>query len=228
MMLISINCFLCWSIWGNVFLNLIAIGGCCGLLLLIWKGLCWLDSWRWGKKQHQKADCDPRYSVLKEFKEAVAMLSQSIKNQDKNTESISMKYPEIKGNLKIIRQLTDMCFNPEEIEKIVDDKVVVKIMVNYSNLYSLLQNIMSVKSKEELPKEQDIQQSYISLLIEYEKLSKDIKNPSEGKKREDFIKEWISDDQIKELQNKLNGYIDDIDKCIKDCLKNNDNGQTQQ
>lgn len=147
------------------------------------------------------------------------MLSQSIKSPDKNTESISMKYPEIKGNLKIIRQLTDMCFNPEEIEKIVDDKVVVKIMVNYSNLYSLLQNIMSAKSKEELPKEQDIQQSYISLLIEYEKLSKDIKNPSEGKKREDFIKEWISDDQIKELQNKLNGYIDDIDKCIKDCLK---------
>ena len=139
MILISINCFLCWSFWGNVFLNLIAIGGCCGLLLLIWKGLCCLDSWRWGKKQHQKADCDPRYGVLKEFTEAMAMLSQSIKSQDKNSVYIS----EIKGNLKKIRQLTDMCFNPEEIEKIIDDKKVVKIMVNYSNLYSLLQNIMS-------------------------------------------------------------------------------------
>ena len=224
MMLISINCFLCWSFWGNVFLNLIAIGGCCGLLLLIWKGLCWLDSWQWGKKRHQKADCDPRYSVLKEFTEAMTMLSQSIKSQDKNSVSISG----IKGNLIIIRKLTDKCFNPEEIEKIVDDKVVVRIMVNYSNLYSLFQNIMSPKSKEELPKEQDIQQSYISLLIEYEKLSKNIKNPPEGKKREDFIKKWISDEKTKKLQKKLNGYIDDIDKCIKDCLKNNDNGQTQQ
>lgn len=52
MILICTNCFLCWSFWGNVFLNLIAIGGCCGLLLLIWKGLCWLDSWRWGKKHY--------------------------------------------------------------------------------------------------------------------------------------------------------------------------------
>ena len=114
------------------------------------------------------------------------MLSQSIKSQDKNTVSILMKYLEMKGNLETICQLTDMCFIPEEIEKIVDDKKVVKIMVNYSNLYSLLQNIMSAKSKEELPKEQDLQQSYISLLIEYEKLSKDIKNLPEGKKREDL------------------------------------------
>ena len=223
MMLISINCFLCWSFWGNVFLNLIAIGGCCGLLLLIWKCLCCLDSWRWGKKRHQKADCDPRYSVLKEFKEAVEMLSQSIKSQDKNSVYIS----EIKGNLKKIRQLTDMCFNPEEIEKIIDDKKVVKIMVNYSNLYSLLQNIMSTKSKETLPKEQDIQQSYISLLIEHETLINGIK-AIDNMEKEKRIKEWLNNEETTALQKQLNEYITNIDKCIEDVNKDNDNEQTQQ
>ena len=223
MILICTNCFLCWSFWGNVFFNLIAIGGCCGLLLLIWKGLCWLDSWRWGKKQHQKTDCDSRYSVLKEFKEAVEMLSQSIKSQDKNSVFIS----EIKGNLKKIRHLTDMCFNPEKIEKIIDDKKVVKIMVNYSNLYSLLQNIMSTKSKETLPKEPDIQQSYISLLIEHETLIKGIK-AIDNMEKEKKIKEWLNNEETKALQKQLNEYITNIDKCIEDVNKDNDNEQTLQ
>lgn len=69
------------SFWGNVFLNLLAIGVFCAIVLAIWKGLCCLDSWRWCKKQYPKANTDSRYIFLKEFTETMAILNQSIKNK---------------------------------------------------------------------------------------------------------------------------------------------------
>ena len=213
--------------WGDVFLNLLAIGAFCAIVLLIWKGLCWLDSWQWGKKHQRETDSDSRYSVLKEMTETLAMLNQSIKDQDWNTVSTSKKRLEIRGSLKIIRQLTDMCFSPEKIVKIVDDMAIVKIMVSYSNLYSLLQNIVSAKSKETLPKENDIQQSYISLLIEHETLLKGIK-VIDNKEKEKKIKEWLNNKNTTAIQKQLNEYITNIDKCIEDINKDNNNEQTQQ
>lgn len=228
MILICIKWDAFWSFWINVLVNLIAIGAFCVLVLLIWKCLCWLDSWQWGKKRHQKENLNIWNEVQKEFQDDLATILQAIKERDNNPELSWEKNTALKGELKIIRELTDMCFNPEEIEKIVDEKVVVKLMVNYSNFYSLLQNIVPAKSKETLPKEDDIQQSHISLLMEHENLSKDIKNPPKGKEKEELIKEWISNNKTKKLQDELNGFIDIIDNCIEDCLKNNNNGQTQQ
>lgn len=140
------------SFWGNASVNLLAIGLFCAAVLLIWKGLCRLDSWKCCKKQQPEENVDSRYEVLKEFTDAMAILHQTVKSQDKKTVFSRKRYLELKGELVLLKELTNMCFNVGMIEKAIEDKVIIKIAVYFDDIYSQLQDFVPANLKGTLQK----------------------------------------------------------------------------
>ena len=214
-------------IWGNVFLNLLAIGAFCAIVLLIWKGLCWLDSCQWGKKHQRETDSDSRYSVLKNFTETIATLQQRKTSLKEKTVYRNKSQLEIKGELVLIKQLIAMCFDAKIIQMGGIDQAIDKISVYLIDVYVQSMDYMLINNHKTF-KYEEIMKVCEDLKVEYNKISNDIKNPPKDKSIKEIVNNWLSINETIEIKNKLNGVVADIDKCIDDSLKNNDNGQTQQ
>lgn len=226
MILICINYCSFWNALINVLsIFLLAIGAFCVLVFVIWKITCCIDYCRCCKKRHQKEDIATGY-VLKDFSEAMTILNQTINKINNKPELSWKKHLALKGELKLIREKTEMCFIPEKIEKVIEDKVAVNIAVYFHDINSQLCDFVSTNTKEKLPKNEDMLQSCISLLREYEELAKDI-DGLENADKEKKIKEWLSKEKTITLKKQLNEYITNIDNCIEDG-NNDDNEQTQQ
>lgn len=215
----DLGCF-----WGNVFINLLAIGVFCAIVLLIWKGLCWLDSWRWCKKQQRKTDYDSRYSVLKEFTEAMAMLNQSIKSQDKNTISNWKKYLQIKGELLVIKEKILNCLEDDIKQNGINDKLFENIHACLDGVHSQLPNLFSKGNKEIVSKIEEIKKLCGEIKEKDENLSNLHKNNNIIK----IIRRWFLGIKIKKQMKKLSNLIESVNKGIKYIPKDNKNGQTQQ
>lgn len=214
-------------ILGKVFLNLLAIGAFCAIVLLIWKGLCWLDSWQWGKRHQRETDSDSRYSVLKNFTETIATLQQRKTSLKEKTVYRNKSQLEIKGELVLIKQLIAMCFDAKIIQMGGIDLAIDKISIYLIDVYVQSMDYMLINNHKTF-KYEEIMKVCEDLKVEYNKISNDIKNPPKDKSIKEIVNNWLSIKETIEIKNKLNGVVADIDKCIDDSLKNNDNGQTQQ
>ena len=210
-----------------MFLNLLAIGAFCAIVLLIWKGLCWLDSWQWGKRHQRETDSDSRYSVLKNFTETIATLQQRKTSLKEKTVYRNKSQLEIKGELVLIKQLIAMCFDAKIIQMGGIDLAIDKISIYLIDVYVQSMDYMLINNHKTF-KYEEIMKVCEDLKVEYNKISNDIKNPPKDKSIKEIVNNWLSIKETIEIKNKLNGVVADIDKCIDDSLKNNDNGQTQQ
>lgn len=214
-------------VWGNVFLNLLAIGAFCAIVLLIWKGLCWLDSCQWGKKHQRETDSDSRYSVLKNFTETIETLQQRKTSLKEKTVYRNKSQLEIKGELVLIKQLIAMCFDAKIIQMGGIDLAIDKISVYLIDVYVQSMDYMLINNHKTF-KYKEIMKLCEDLKVKYNKISNDIKNPPKDKSIKEIVNNWLSIKETIEIKKKLNGVVADIDKCIDDSLKNNDNEQTQQ
>lgn len=212
------------SFWENVFLNLLAIGAFCAIVLTIWKGLCWLDSWRWCKKRYPKANTDSRYIFLKEFTEAMAILNQSIKKQDDETVAIWKKYLEIKGNLLVIKEQILLCLEDDIKQNGIKDKLFEDINTCFDGVDSLFPNLISKGSKDIASQINEIKKTCGEIKENDEKLS-NLRNNNNIIK---IIRRWFLGIHINKQMKKLSNLIESVNRCIKYSPKDINNGQTQQ
>lgn len=211
------------KIWGNIFIHLLAIGVFCAIVLTIWKGLCWLDSWRWCKKRYPKANTDSRYIFLKEFTETMAILNQSIKKQDDKTVAIWKKYLEIKGNLLVIKEQILQCLEDDIKKNGIKDKLFEDIHTCFDDIDSQFPDLFSKGSKDIASQIKEIKKLCGEIKEKVEKLS-NLHNNNIIK----IIKRWHLGVKINKQMKELGTLIENFNKCIKYCHKTNDNGQTQQ
>lgn len=211
------------KIWGNIFIHLLAIGVFCAIVLTIWKGLCWLDSWRWCKKRYPKANTDSRYIFLKEYTETMAILNQSIKKQDDKTVAIWKKYLEIKGNLLVIKEQILQCLEDDMKQNGIKDKLFDDIHTCFDDIDSQFPDLFSKGSKDIASQIKEIKKLCGEIKEKVEKLS-NLHNNNIIK----IIKRWHLGVKINKQMKELGTLIENFNKCIKYSHKTNDNGQTQQ
>lgn len=212
------------KIWGNIFIHLLAIGVFCAIVLTIWKGLCWLDSWQWGKKRYPKANTDSRYIFLKEFTEAMAILNQSIKKQDDETVAIWKKYLEIKGNLLVIKEQILQCLEDDIKKNGIKDKLFEDIHTCFDDIDSQFPDLFSKGSKDIASQIKEIKK----LCGEIKKKDEKISNLRNNNNIIKIICRCFLGIHINKQMKKLSNLIESVNRCIKYSPKDNNNEQTQQ
>lgn len=120
-----------------------------------------------------------------------------------------------------------MCFDAKIIQMGGIDQAIDKISVYLIDVYVQSMDYMLINNHNTF-KYEEIMKVCEDLKVKYNKISNDIKNPPKDKSIKEIVNNWLSIKETIEIKNKLNGVVADIDKCIDDSLKNNDNGQTQQ